>query len=76
MIIYLSVDYLVLVVYFILTLLALRNIWVIILKQQEYKNLALVMFYVFSLLAFSVRTVVIIWYWEPYPIIFNIDMVQ
>ena len=76
MIIYLSVDYLILVEYFILTLLALRNFWVIILKQQEYNNLPILMFYAFSLLAFSIRTVVIIWYWTPNPIIYNIDMVQ
>ena len=70
------IDYLTIALYGTLVLLALRNIWVIILKQQEYKNLPIPMFYTFALIAVTLRPIYLIFYWSNDPIIFNIDIVQ
>ena len=72
---YLAVCYLVIIIYGILIVFALCNIWVIVYVQKEYKNLPIPMFYGFSLLAVSLRPITIVWYWTESPVIFNIDLV-
>ena len=62
--------------YVILVLLALRNIWSILIKQREYKNLPILAFYVFALFAVTFRPVFILGYWTGKPIYPNIDWVQ
>ena len=61
---YLAVDYMLIGTYGILVVLALRNIWIVILRQQEYKNLPILMFYVFALIAVALRLVYLIWFWS------------
>ena len=70
------VDYLLIATYLVLIMLALRNIWVILVKQKEYKNLPILTFYVYALMAVTIRPIVIIWQWVPSSIIFNVDYVQ
>ena len=57
-------------------MLALRNIWVILIRQKEYRNLPIQAFYSFALIAVSLRPIIIIGYWAPDAIITNIDLVQ
>ena len=76
MVAYLILDYLLIGIYGTLVLLALRNIWVIILRQKEYKNLPILMFYMFALVAVVLRTIYLTWYWTPSPFIDNINLVQ
>ena len=57
-------------------MLALRNIWVIIVKQQEYKNLPILMFYLFALIAVTLRPIFLIWYYTFKQTLFNLDFVQ
>ena len=73
---YIFADYLVIALYGFLVLLALRNIWAILVKQSEYRNLSILAFYVFSLLAVTLRLVFVIWYWTSDPTSINIDLVQ
>ena len=75
-IIYLSVAYLDILIYGIVVLLALRNIWVIVLKQKEYKNLPILTFYVFAMIATTLRPIYIIWVWTADPVIQSVDDVQ
>ena len=74
--IYISADYLVILMYIVLVLLALRNIWAILVKQKEYKNLPIFAFYAFSIIALSLRLIYLIGYWTGNPIFRNIDWVQ
>ena len=62
--------------YILLVVLALRNIWSILIKQREYKNLPILAFYVFTLLAVSLRTIFLIGQWTFMPIFQNTDFVQ
>ena len=73
---YITLSYLVIVVYGFLLILLLRNIWAILLKQKEYKNLPISAFYCFALIAVTLRPIYIVWQWTPNPIISNIDWVQ
>ena len=73
---YVSLDYLVILIYMCLLALALHNIWAIVLKQQEYKNLPILFFYAFALIAISLRLIYIIWIWTLSPVINNIDYIQ
>ena len=57
---YVTIDYLAIATYGFLVLLALCNIWVILIRQKEYKNLPILAFYVFTLLAVTLRTIFII----------------
>ena len=57
-------------------MLALRNIWFIIVKLEEYKNLPIPMFYFFSLIAIGLRSVYLVLYWTPSPLVPNMDWVQ
>ena len=62
--------------YGLLLLLALRNAWAILVKQGEYKNIPILMFYVFSLLAIFIRLVVLIWDYTPSLFKFNAGLLQ
>ena len=58
-------------------MIALRNIFVVIVKQKEYRNLPILMFYLFALIAVTLREVKIIWQYESNPSInVNLDFVQ
>ena len=54
----------------------MRNIWSILIRQREYKNLPILAFYAFALLAVMFRPVFIIGYWTAKPVYPNIDWVQ
>ena len=73
---YISLDYLVIGMYCLLLILALVNIWFILVKQKEYKNLPILAFYAFAIIAISLRLVFKVIEWTPYPIVWNIDDVQ
>ena len=73
---YLSLYYPLIAIYILLVALALRNIWSIIVRQREYKNLPILMFYVFALIAVTLRPIFLIFSWTSDPIIYNIDRVQ
>ena len=59
-----------------MVVLAVRNIYAILVKQREYKNLPILAFYCFSLIAVALRPVYLALYWIQIPIIWNIDWVQ
>ena len=74
---FLSALYLLIGVYGILIMIALRNILVVIVKQKEYKNLPILMFYLFALIAVTLREVKIIWQYKSNPYInYTLDLVQ
>ena len=73
---YLSLDYLLMAMYAMLILLVVRNIWAILMRQGEYKNIPILAFYVFALLAVSIRLLFIIGEWTDMPIFTNMDFVQ
>ena len=58
-----------------LVVLAMRNIIAILLKQREYKNLPILAFYAFALLAVSLRTTIMVGRWTQNPIYSNMDWV-
>ena len=62
--------------YGILLLIALRNVWAILYKQNEYKNVPILAFYSFTLLAVSLRLIVVLLTWTKKPITMNMDFVQ
>ena len=64
------------VIYGILVMLAFRNIWAILVKQQEYKNLPILMYYVFAIIAVFLRLIIIIWNWSSNPLLSRLDSVQ
>ena len=76
MITYIVADYLLIGTYVVLVLIALRNIWVILVKQKEYKNEPILMFYCFSIISLTLRPIVIIFWWKSSPYQTNIDFVQ
>ena len=69
-------DYLVIAEYGFLIGLALRNIWIVLFKQKEYRNLPIFAFYCFSLIAVALRLIYVVGHWTVNPIIDNIDFVQ
>lgn len=71
-----STYYLLLATYGILLGLALRNTWVIIVKQKEYKNLPILMFYIFALIAIFLRLLLMVCWWMINPIFWFISLVQ
>ena len=73
---YCALNYLNIVIYCLLILLALHNIWVIILKQKEYKNLPIFAFYAYTLIAISLRPIFLIWVWTYNPYVANSDWIQ
>ena len=75
-IVFLLVVYLVIGTYIFLICLALRNIWVIIVRQQEYKNTPILMFYLFALIAVTIRPINVIWAYTLDPTIWNLDYIQ
>ena len=64
------------VMYGLLIILAARNIWVILVKQSEYRNLPLLAFYAFGMVAITFREITIVGYWTKPPVIANADFVQ
>ena len=62
--------------YTFLLLLTLRNIRQILVKQREYKNLPLLLFYAFSLIAISLRIISLECGWLIGPISNNVGVVQ
>ena len=75
-IIVIVINYLIIATYGFLVLLALRNIWVIIVRLKEYKNLPILTFYIFAFLAVSLRMINLIWMWTEDPVVWNEDLVQ
>ena len=58
-------------------MLALFNIFVILIRQKEYKNLPILTFYAYALIVFTLRLINLIWKWTLNPIFSNnIDYVQ
>ena len=76
MITYLSLYYLLIGTYSVLVVLTLLNTWSIVLRRSEYRNLPILMFYLFGLIATSLRLIVIVIAWTPYPVMFNMDYIQ
>ena len=76
LIIYILTDYFVIAIYTLLSILALRNVLMIILRQREYKNLPILVFYAFALIAINLRLVFLLFYWQPNNIIWNLDWIQ
>ena len=62
--------------YVLLVALALRNIWVILIRQQKYRLLPILAFYAFALVALTLRPIYMMGRWTTYPIFFNMDKVQ
>ena len=60
---YMSVSYLNLATYGFLVVLAVRNMWAILYKQKEYKNLPVLAFYAFALLSLSLRLAILLGMW-------------
>ena len=56
-------DYSVIVVFAGINLLSLYNIWSILYKQKEYKNLPILVFYVFTQIALTLRMIYTIFFW-------------
>ena len=58
-------------------MVALRNIFVVVVKQQEYKNLPILMFYLFALIAVTLRELKVIWHGKHITFInHNLNFVQ
>ena len=74
---YILMYYLDLAMYGMLILLAIRNTIVILFMQREYKNLPILAFYEFSLLAVCLRPAYLIGLWtSKYKVLYNVDWVQ
>ena len=71
-----SILYLDILVYGLLVALALRNVWVILVRQQEYKNLPILTFYVYAVIALGLRFLFLIIGQTEKVIVFDIDYVQ
>ena len=69
-------TYLAMAMYGLLVILAVRNIWVILIKQKKYKNLPLAAFYAFALIALALRPIDLIGIWTLNPLFYNIDLMQ
>ena len=74
-IVYLSADYLIIAMYGVLLLIALRNAWVVLYKQSEYKNVPILAFYAFAILAVSLRLILVIESWTAKRFTMNMDLV-
>ena len=73
---YLSADYLIIALYGFLLLIALRNAWVILYKQSEYKKILILAFYSFAILAVSLRLIIVIEAWTMKPFTVNMEFVE
>ena len=71
-----ATEYLVIATYTFLIVLALRNIYTILVRQKEYKNLPILAFYTYAILAVSLRPINMIWFRTGNPVIANLDFVQ
>ena len=56
-------TYLVIAIYVVLILLAVLNIWVVIVKLRKYKNLPIFAFYFFTIIAVVLRPISMIGVW-------------
>ena len=70
------VDYLLMATYGFLVVLVLRNILQILVRQKEFKNVPILAFYSYTLLAVNLRLINVICGWTSNPVIVNIDKVQ
>ena len=61
-----------------LVLLALRNIWVVLIQQKKYRNLPILAFYSFTIIAVTLRPTYMIGIWsqESSEVYLNMDFVQ
>ena len=75
-IIFITTSYIVIATYVFLIILALRNIFFIVVKQKEYKNLPILAFYCYSALAVTLRPIYLFWHWTNSPVFSNLDLVQ
>ena len=57
-------------------MLGLRNVYEILFKQKEYKNLSILMFYAYMMVAVVLRLLFTVFFWEHSYFAFNIDLVQ
>ena len=73
---YLLLDYTVIFLYAVLLALALRNVWLILVKQREYRNLPILMFYIFAFIALTLRLVFLLGQWTRNPMFQNMGMIQ
>ena len=76
-IVFILVIYIDILIYALIMVLILRNTWVVIIKQRVYKNLPILMFYIFAFIAVSIRLIDIIGYWTYTQYLeSNIDLLQ
>ena len=73
---YITAFYLETAMYCILVVLALRNIWVILVKLREYKNLPILAFYISALVTISLRLFYLLGYWTFNSVFYNTDWIQ
>ena len=74
---FVSTIYILIGIYIILVVLALRNIWVIVYKLKEYKNLPILMFYLFTIIAVILRLIYLTCaFTEMTKFIFDLDVIQ
>ena len=57
-------NYLLIGVYAFIILLALTNIWKILIRQKKYKTLPLSFFYLFTFIAVTLRIICVIWMFQ------------
>ena len=75
-VIFITTSYIVIATYVFLIMLALRNIFVILIKQKEYKNLPILAFYCYTILAVTLRPIYLFWCWTTSPVFSNLDLIQ
>ena len=62
-------------IYALLLVLDILNVWMIFLKQKKYKNLPILMFYAFGTVAITLRLIYVIFYWTD-SFVYNLDYDQ
>ena len=72
---YVAITYLVILIYALLLVLDLLNMWMIFYKQKKYKNLPILMFYAFGTVAISLRLIYVIFSWTD-SFVYNLDYNQ
>ena len=60
---YIASVYLVTTLYLMLVILAVRNIWAVLIRQKKYKNLPILAFYFFTMIAVTLRPIYMIGFW-------------
>lgn len=69
MVTYLCLHYLTILVYASVFALTCNNVWRILIKQREYKNLPILFFYVFALIAVPLRMLALIFEFSQFTIL-------